>query len=310
MSEEVDPAIEGASLAPSNKLFDQVKSFTAGGIGGVFAVISGHPFDLIKVRQQTAPAGSPGASALGAVKATLARDGPRGLYRGVGAPLAGVTPVFAVSFWGYSMGQQIVRGVGKIDEKQDLSIGQVATAGFLSAIPMTLLTAPFERIKVVLQIQGQTKLPEGQKPLTGPLETAAHIYRNGGMSSLFRGSFATLARDGPGSALYFAMYEYMKRKSPRDENNEIPLGSIMLAGGCAGIAMWVPVFPIDTIKSNLQSSEVPISIGQVTRQIYARGGLGAFFPGVGAALARSFPANAATFLGVEITYRLFTAVGI
>lgn len=307
MSDEVDSTVE--ATLQENPIVSQVKAFAAGGLGGVCAVITGHPFDLIKVRQQTAPAGSASSSAIGALKTLLARDGPRGLYRGVGAPLVGVTPMFAVSFWGYDVGQQIVEAVSKVDASGKLSIAQISAAGFISAIPMTAITTPFERVKVVLQLQGQGKLAEGQRQLNGSLDAVGHIYKTGGLSSLFRGSVATLARDGPGSALYFAAYEYIKRKSI-DADGNIPMSKIMFAGGCAGVAMWVPVFPIDTIKSNLQSSEVPVSIGQVTRSIYARGGFKAFFPGVGAALARSFPANAATFAGVELAHRFFKSVGI
>jgi hypothetical protein len=70
----------------------------AGGFGGVCAVLVGHPFDLIKVRLQTAEKGVY-TGALDVAKKSLARDGFRGLYRGVSAPLVGVTPMFAVSFW-------------------------------------------------------------------------------------------------------------------------------------------------------------------------------------------------------------------
>ena len=31
----------------------------------------------------------------------------RGLYRGMSAPLVGVTPIFATCFWGYDMGKLI-----------------------------------------------------------------------------------------------------------------------------------------------------------------------------------------------------------
>ena len=36
----------------------------------------------------------------------------------------------------------------------ELSIPELATAGFLSAIPTTLVTAPVERAKVLLQVRG------------------------------------------------------------------------------------------------------------------------------------------------------------
>ena len=70
-----------------------------------------------------------------------------------------VLPV-AVSFWGYDLGKTLVRSISPSSEP--LTIGQISAAGFFSAIPMTAITAPFERVKVILQVQGQTALAPGQ----------------------------------------------------------------------------------------------------------------------------------------------------
>ena len=67
--------------------------------------------------------------------------------------------------------------------------------------------------------------------------------------------------------------------------------------------MWIPVFPIDTIKSRLQSAEGRPTIGGTIKGVYRAGGFKAFFPGFGPALARAVPANAATFLGVELAHK-------
>jgi solute carrier family 25 (mitochondrial carnitine/acylcarnitine transporter), member 20/29 len=76
-----------------NAFASQVRSFAAGGFGGLCAVIVGHPFDLVKVRLQTAERGVY-SSALDVVRKSVARDGlRRGLYAGVSAPLVGVTPM-------------------------------------------------------------------------------------------------------------------------------------------------------------------------------------------------------------------------
>lgn len=174
---------------------------------------------------------------------------------------------------------------------------------------MTLITAPFERVKVLLQIQGQKQLAPGEKPqYSGGLDVVRQLYKEGGVRSVFRGSAMTLARDGPGSAAYFAAYEYIKRSlTPKDaEGNvtgELSLSAVVCAGGAAGIAMWIPVFPVDTIKSRLQSAPGKPTMGGVIRSVYASGGLKAFFPGFGPALARAVPANAATFLGVELAHK-------
>lgn len=212
----------------------------------------------------------------------------------------------AVSFWGYGVGKELISNFSEVKGGQ-LSVTQTSAAGFFSAIPMTLITAPFERVKVLLQIQGQKELKPGEKPkYSGGLDVVRQLYKEGGIRSVFRGSVMTLARDGPGSAAYFATYEVIKRRlTPKDENGspgKLSLPAVCVAGGAAGIAMWIPVFPVDTIKSRLQSAEGSPTMGGVIRQLYGKGGLRAFFPGLGPALARAVPANAATFLGVELAH--------
>lgn len=318
--------IQETKAAAKSGLLSQLRALAAGGFGGICAVVVGHPFDLVKVRLQTAERGVY-SSAIDVVRKSVARDGlRRGLYAGVSAPLVGVTPmckyfcvmrfllemrltfVVAVSFWGYDLGKQIVSASSTVGP-DGLSIAQISTAGFLSAIPMTAITAPFERVKVILQVQGQKTLAPGEKPkYNGGLDVVRQLYREGGFRSVFRGSAATLARDGPGSAAYFAAYEYIKRTlSPKDESGkptgELSLTAITCAGAAAGVAMWIPVFPVDTVKSRLQTAEGNVTLGGVIRELYGRGGYRAFFPGFGPALARAVPANAATFLGVELAHQ-------
>jgi solute carrier family 25 (mitochondrial carnitine/acylcarnitine transporter), member 20/29 len=79
--------------AAASSGFAQLRSLAAGGFGGVCAVVVGHPFDLVKVRLQTAEKGVY-SSAVDVVRRSIARDGlRRGLYAGVSAPLVGVTPM-------------------------------------------------------------------------------------------------------------------------------------------------------------------------------------------------------------------------
>ncbi|KAJ6256359.1 Mitoferrin-2 [Drechslerella dactyloides] len=293
-----DEAKEIAKAAATAQV-SGVRSFVAGGVGGVCAVVVGHPFDLVKVRLQTAEKGVYSGT-LDVVRKTLAKEGlRRGLYAGVSAPLVGVTPMFAVSFWGYDMGKKIVQATSEVKDGQ-LSIAQISAAGFFSAIPMTLITAPFERVKVLLQIQGQSS---GPKKYSGGFDVVRQLYAEGGIRSVFRGSFATLARDGPGSAAYFAAYEYTKRALTPADSKDLSMPAIVAAGGAAGIAMWISIFPVDTVKSRLQSAPGKVTVGGVMREIYGRGGIKAFFPGLTPALLRAVPANAATFVGVEWAHK-------
>jgi solute carrier family 25 carnitine/acylcarnitine transporter 20/29 len=212
--------------------------------------------------------------------------------------------MFAISFWGYDVGKSLVRNYSTVGP-DGFSLGQIAFAGFFSAVPTTAVTAPMERVKVLLQIQNQRAVP-GEKPkYAGSLDCTRQLLREGGVRSLYRGTLMTLARDGPGSAAYFTAYEVVKKRLSGppgpDGKPQISLLAIMAAGATAGVAMWIPVFPVDTVKSRLQSAPGKPTIGGVVRDLYVRGGgVRAFFPGLAPALARAVPANAATFLGVEL----------
>jgi len=283
---------------------DSAKSFIAGGFGGVSAVLVGHPFDLTKTRLQTA---APGVytGAVDVVKKTLARDGVAGMYRGMVPPLLGVTPIFAVSFWAYDASKKLIFSFTPNRTSETLSTAELAAAGFMSAVPSTLITAPVERAKVLLQVQGQGASEVKYK---GVLDVMKHLYREGGMRSIFRGTGATLARDGPGSAAYFAAYEVTKKAlTPAGSSPaELNLSAIILAGGTAGIAMWALAIPPDVLKSRLQSAPTGTYSGMLdcARKTIAQDGIRALWKGFGPAMARAFPANAATFLGVEASRNL------
>ncbi|KAL4242123.1 mitochondrial carrier family protein [Abortiporus biennis] len=295
---------EEATIAHSSNTAESVKSFVAGGAGGVAAVLVGHPFDLTKTRLQTA---APGAytGAIDVVKKTLVRDGPTGLYRGVVPPLLGVTPIFAVSFWAYDMSKLLIYKATPNRTSSELSVTEYAVAGFLSAIPTTLVTAPVERAKVLLQIQGQG---QGGPQYNGVTDVVKHLYKEGGIRSVFRGSFATVMRDGPGSAAYFAAYEVTKKfLTPAGASaSDLNLGAVIVAGGTAGVAMWSIAIPPDVIKSRIQSAPTGTYSGflDCAKKTIAVDGVTALWKGLGPAMARAFPANAATFLGVEATKKL------
>lgn len=145
---------------------------------------------------------------------------------------------------GYDLGQKIIYAATPNRQSQQFSTAEYALAGFISAIPQTFVAAPVERAKVLLQIQGQGGSEQKYK---GVFDVVRSLYREGGIRSIFRGTGATLARDGPGSAAYFAAYEVTKKaltpagSSPSDLN----LGAIIFAGGMSGVAMWSIAIPPD-----------------------------------------------------------------
>lgn len=160
------------------------------------------------------------------VKQTISKDGVRGLYRGMASPLLGVTPMFALSFWSYDVGQRLVYSVTPKRTSPKLSMTEFALAGAFSAIPTTIVTVPMERVKVVIQTQDQTA---GGKKYKGMIDAARGMYAEGGLASLYRGTVATLVRDIPGSAAYFVGYEYTAR-ALRPKDGSFSIGAELFAG--------------------------------------------------------------------------------
>jgi solute carrier family 25 carnitine/acylcarnitine transporter 20/29 len=86
----------------------------------------GHPFDTTKVKLQTS---SQYKGAMDCVRQTIAKEGVRGLYRGMATPLIFVTPLYAVCFWGYDVGQKLIRYGSSIPEGEPLNLTQISIAG-------------------------------------------------------------------------------------------------------------------------------------------------------------------------------------
>ncbi|KAL8824547.1 MAG: hypothetical protein Q9191_004981 [Dirinaria sp. TL-2023a] len=126
---------------------------------------------------------------------------------------------------------------------------------------MTLISAPFERLKILLQVQGQGI--QGSKhykiAASGIVSMISGLYKRDGIRSVYRGGLMTFARDAPDSAAYFATYEYCKRRFTPERGDgagaSLNVFVVSGAGAGAGIVMLVPLFPIDTVKSRIQSSD-------------------------------------------------------
>lgn len=123
------------------------------------------------------------------------------------APLIGVTPMYAICFLGFGVGKSLQTPAFSNGE---YNLFQIFKAGLLSGVFTTAIMAPGERIKCLLQIQSASSNTE--KKYNGTLDCAKKLYREGGIRSIYRGTAATLLRDVPASGVYFATYDWLKKK--------------------------------------------------------------------------------------------------
>lgn len=132
---------------------DAAKDLASGTVGGAAQLIVGHPFDTIKVKLQSQPAPAPGqppryTGAIDAVKQTVAAEGPKGLYKGMGAPLATVAAFNAVLFT--VRGQ--MEGMFRSEPGVPLTISQQFLCGAGAGFAVSFLACPTELIKCRLAI--------------------------------------------------------------------------------------------------------------------------------------------------------------
>uniref|UniRef100_A0A0D3HGW0 Mitochondrial carnitine/acylcarnitine carrier-like protein n=3 Tax=Oryza TaxID=4527 RepID=A0A0D3HGW0_9ORYZ len=313
---------------------DVAKDLTAGTVGGAAQLVVGHPFDTIKVKLQSQPTPPPGqppkfAGAMDAVKQTLAAEGPRGLYKGMGAPLATVAAFNALLFTVRGQMEAVLRS----EPGAPLTVSQQVVAGAGAGVAVSFLACPTELIKCRLQAQSAlasaapaaaaaAASPVGGGAATatatatasvaavkygGPVDVAKQVLRSeGGVGGLFKGLGPTLAREVPGNALMFGVYEAIKQYlAGGQDTSSLGRGSLVVAGGLAGASFWGSVYPTDVVKSVIQVDDYknPKYSGSMDafRKILAADGVKGLYKGFGPAMARSVPANAACFLAYEVT---------
>jgi hypothetical protein len=99
------------------------------------------------------------------------------------------------------------------------------------------------------------------------------VLENEGWTGLFsRGLGLTLAREIPSYAIYFVVYrELMSTAMAEDLGSMSPV----VCSAMSGCACWIPVYPIDVVKTLVQntegSSEDSRSAMDVTIQLYRDG---------------------------------------
>ncbi|KAL8104136.1 mitochondrial carnitine/acylcarnitine carrier-like protein [Apium graveolens] len=289
---------------------DVAKDLTAGTVGGAAQLICGHPFDTIKVKLQSQPIPLPGqapmfSGAIDAVKKTVAAEGAGGLFKGMGAPLATVAAFNAVLFSVRGQMETLLRSApGSV-----LTIEQQVACGAGAGVAVSFLACPTELIKC--RLQAQSALADAGSSATavkygGPVDVAKHVLRSAGMKGLFKGLVPTMAREIPGNATMFGVYEGLKQYiAGGQDTSKLGQGSLMLAGGLAGGAFWISVYPTDVVKSAIQVDDYknPKYSGSINafKKILATEGVKGLYKGFGPAMARSIPANAACFLAYEVT---------
>ena len=228
--------------------------------------------------------------------------------------------------------------------QKSLSCG--AFAGFVQCF----VICPLEHIKCRLQIQPKkskkppvtnslTKTPNSTIPApatsipeyyNGPIDAVRKIATQHGIHRLYQGWCSTLLREVPAFGLYFCTYDYLKdvtntlliqywkddTSSTNTTTNMTPHTWIAsaIAGGLSGSLTWAIVYPVDLIKSHIQTRSLTTPYTQlrlfhVGRSIVQQHGVKYLFRGLNITLIRALPVNGTIFPVYEFTLKQITLMG-
>lgn len=280
--------------------------FWAGYISGALGIVVGNPLDLIKVRLQ--------ASSSSSVRAPVPAASIAAWTTGTAAPILGYGALNALLFVSYNRTQAALNDVFSVKS----SLSTTWLAGAVGGLATWIVSAPTEVIKCRAQAS------------TAPLSSSAvarRIFREDGLRGFYLGGCVTALRDSIGYGFYFWTYQLATSlwpSGPKDENFSIRYEGpkVLLCGGFAGIATWASVFPLDVIKTRVQTQALNLSpendsllhgrgrngarpqINQagtleLSRQVYEQHGIRIFFRGFTVCCIRAFIVNAVQWAAYE-----------
>ncbi|EED89830.1 mitochondrial carrier protein, partial [Thalassiosira pseudonana CCMP1335] len=277
----------------------------AGSVGGAIGVGVAYPFDTLKTKSQVYK--SPEDDLISLVKLILEVEGIGGFFGGVKAMMIGQALIKSVAFSANEL------ALGALHDNEGLAANDVAAAGVVdggdgavatsfvtlllaasfSGFVTSFLVAPVERVKVMMQAQQDATY-------ANEIECIKAVLENEGWTGLFsRGLGPTLAREIPSYGIYFVVYGVLMQTTMAQS-----LGSVapLVFGAMSGCACWIPVYPIDVVKTLVQNTEGGDSANsiEVAVQLYNEEGIGAFFNGLTPKMIRASVNHAVTFFVYDL----------
>ncbi|OAP59703.1 MC family mitochondrial carrier protein [Fonsecaea erecta] len=295
---------------PTASFGDTSTNTIAGAAGGVVSVLlaDGNTHntiskpDLIKVQLQTHGSGN----VFQVVSRILKDEGPLAFYKGALLPFLGVGAAVSIQFSVFHNTIQALYALRARDSRrviQQPSILDLYLAGGIAGVANSIVSGPVEHIRIRLQTQahGPSRL------YAGPWDCIRQITGTAGVKGLFRGQNTAVLREFQAYGLYFATFEAcvsMITTAKEMKRDKLPTWTVASCGALSGVAFWVGSYPLDTVKTKLQSD----GFGQYRRyknawgatvEAWKSGGVKAFFRGLGPTLLRTMLSSAGTFAMVE-----------
>lgn len=235
------------------------------------------------------------------------------------APLVGAAIENSSLFFSYRIAQEVIRSTrSNPQDDSTLSLEALTVCGAASGAFTSLLLTPIELVKCQMQVPSSASPYRTQKPF--PIISS--VFRHYGIFGFWHGQLGTLIRETGGSAAWFGVKEavsaFFQKQNERAQSSAsphlrtLPLWQQMIAGASGGVAYTLACFPADTIKSRMQTENMPTSLARrgaggssssSGRQtfwasgfsLWRQQGIKGLYRGCGITVAKSAPSSALIF---------------
>lgn len=150
----------------------------------------------------------------------------------------------------------------------------------------------------------------------GPLDCVRQLSAHGGvLRGVYRGQAVTVLREAQAYGVWFLAFEWMMNADAarnRAARADVPSWKVALYGGLAGEALWLASYPLDVVKSKMQTDGLTPqdaryrSMRDCFAQTWRAEGARGFWKGIAPTLLRAMPVSACTFATVEATMRFIS----
>ncbi|KAI8068581.1 mitochondrial carrier domain-containing protein [Gongronella butleri] len=252
-----------------------VEKIAAACAGAVVTMLFVNPMDLVKTRlQENVSLPHNEGRYLGTIDGLvkiIQNEGPLALWRGLSPGLLMAIPSTSIYYVGYDHLKARFEGTS-MDKYSPLWIGGTARA--MTAV----VVSPMELFRTRLQSS------EGMGGFADAWSGVTRMVRQHGVLTLWRGLLPTMLRDVPFSAIYWMMYEELKRQFLSDDAHLSRLHQFQFsffAGASSGTVAAVITTPFDVVKTRRQiSSNKERHIMRLMQSIWTQEGIPGLFRGV------------------------------
>lgn len=300
---KVQLQIQGKTIAAANQAAKQAAEAAVAGASGPDAAKLKATAEAKAGKVQSLLDNRRGFAGTG--KRIYGKYGIRGLYRGLGAVITGITPKMSIRFWSFEELKRLWTG----------ATGGLSTLGiFLSGIGAGTIEAvavvnPMEVVKIRLQTQSHSMTDPTQGP---KYKNAFHCFftviREEGPGAIYRGVALTAARQATNQGTNFTIYTLLKQQLTAmqpEHNGMLPGWQTSLIGLTSGALGPFSNAPLDVIKTRMQRERrIPGESGfkqgsRLLKELVTHEGPRALWRGITPRVMRVAPGQAVTFTVYE-----------